>query len=174
MRNAMLAQRESRSGSRRNAEAARKRQNAAHELFSITDFSEIDVVRWNGEVIRLRDEQQQLETNSDQLRILRESLREVDSAWRRPWPTGWNRQRFGQAARSLECLPKRAQDRERQIAEFPDMITSTEKGFVEIAGLQLLTLENADACYRHPSQLAGRISNEQRRINESMERMLAA
>jgi uncharacterized protein YPO0396 len=160
----------------RNAEAARKRQNAAHELFSITDFSEIDVVRWNGEVIHLRDERQQLETNSDQLRILRDSLREVDSALAAAVSqlAGIDSD-LGRHRDRLSVCRKRAQDRERQIAEFPGYDReATEKAFAEIAGPQPLTLENAEALATaaHHS-LQGRISNDQRRINESMEKMLA-
>jgi uncharacterized protein YPO0396 len=82
---------------------------------------------------------------------------------------------LGRQRDRLSACRKRAQDRERQIAEFPGYDhQATEKAFAEIAGLQLLTLENADALATaaHHS-LQGRISNEQRRINESMERMLA-
>jgi uncharacterized protein YPO0396 len=161
----------------RNAERARERQNAAHELLAIMDFSEIDVARWNGEVIRLRDERQQIETNSDQLCVLRDRLREVDSALvasdRELAGINGDLGRFRD--RLIACR-KRAQDRERQIAAFPGYDhEAAEKAFAEIAsGLQLLTLENSDALATaaHHS-LQGRVSNEQRRINDSMDKMLA-
>jgi uncharacterized protein YPO0396 len=160
----------------RNADSARKRQNAAHDLLAVTNFSEIDVVRWNSEVVRLRDERNQLETDSDQLRVLRERLREVDSAL--TTAVGQLAEidnDLGRQRDRLSACRRWALARERQIAAFPGYDhQTTEKAFAEIAGLQVLTLENADALATatHHS-LQGRISNEQRRINESMEKMLA-
>jgi uncharacterized protein YPO0396 len=159
------------------AEGARKLQNAAHELLAITDFSEIDVVRWNGDVIRLQEERQQIESNSDQLRVLRDRLREVDSALAacEHELAGINGD-LGRFRDRLIACRKRAQERERQIAAFPEYHhEAAEKAFAEIvSGLQLLTLENSDALATAVyHSLQGRISNEQRRINESMEKMLA-
>jgi uncharacterized protein YPO0396 len=159
------------------AEAARARQNAARELLGIMDFSDIDPRRWSGEVLRLRAERELLERNSDQLRLLQGRLREIEAA------ISASEQQLGQCNRDLGRLRDRldvcrnsAQDRERQIATYSEYDHAVaEKDFAEIAaGLQPLTLDNADQLAHAAHQsLQGRISNEQRRINEANDRMIA-
>jgi uncharacterized protein YPO0396 len=160
----------------RTAEAARSRQNAAHELLGITEFPEIDPDRWSAEIIRLRAEGERLERNSDQLRELQHQLREVDSAI-----SAGERELaqcngdLGRLQDRLGACRDRAQDRERQIASFAGYGHETaDKAFTEIAGLQPLTLENADQLATAAYQsLQGRISNEQRKVNEASEKMVA-
>ena len=61
------------------ADASRKRHNAARELLTIEDYSVIDVQRWSEEVTRLQAEYELLDRNSEPLRVLRGQLKEVES-----------------------------------------------------------------------------------------------
>jgi uncharacterized protein YPO0396 len=160
----------------RTAEAARARQNAAHELLGISEFSEIDPDRWSAEIIRLQTERERLERNSDQLRELQAQLREVDSAISAGEDELAQRNsELGSLGDRLRACRSRAQDRERQIVTFAGYDHGTaEKAFAEITGLPVLTLENIDQLVTAINQsLQGRISNEQRKVNEANERMVA-
>lgn len=161
----------------RTAVSARERAAAARELLSIVEFSEIDPQRWRAEVMRLRAEQQLLERSSHQLRSLQERLREIDTAI----STGEDELRgrdgdLGRLRDRLEACRLRAQDRERQLAEVAAFDhDGLEAAFAEItAALPPLTLDNADQLTHAAHQsLQGRMSNEQRRVNEAAEKMIA-
>jgi uncharacterized protein YPO0396 len=159
------------------AEAARARQNAARELLGITDFSDIDPHRWSGEVLRLRAERELLERNSDQLRLLQDRLREIEAAISASeQQLGHCNGELGRLRDRLDVCRNSAQNRERQIATYSEYDHAVaEKDFAEIAaGLLPLTLDNADQLAHAAHQsLQGRISNEQRRINEASDRMIA-
>ena len=159
----------------RSAEAARARQNAARELLGIMEYSEIDPHRWSEEIIRLRNERQQLERSSNQLRDLQNRLREVDAAITKAEQELAQRDsELGRLRDRLETCRKRAHDRERQIATFTEYDHETaEKAFEEISGLQPLTFENVDQLPTTTYQsLQGRISNEQRKVNEASDKMV--
>ena len=163
---------------RQNAEAARQRQSAARELLAITDFSDVDPQRWSSEIIRLQTERELLERNSDQLRALQGRLREVDAAI-----TALEADlakcdgELGRLRDRLEECRNRALDRERQIATYAEYDqTVAGRGLAEVvAGLPPLTLDNADQLAHAAHQsLQGRISNEQRKVNETGEKMIAS
>lgn len=159
------------------AEAARACQNAARELLGITDFSDIDPHRWSAEVLRLRAERELLERNSDQLRVLQDRLREIEMEINASeQQLGHCNGELGRLRDRLDVCRNRAQDREQQIGTHPEYDDDVaEKGFAEIAaGLPPLTLDNADQLAHAAHQsLQGRISNEQRKINEASDRMVA-
>jgi uncharacterized protein YPO0396 len=160
----------------RTAEAARACQSAARELLGITEFSDIDQRRWSEEVIRLGAERELLERNSDQLRVLQNRLREVDAAIKkRREELAQCDGELGRLRDRLGACRKRAQDRERQIANFGGYVhEAAEKAFAEIPGLQELTLDNPEQLSHAAHQsLQGRISNEQRRVNEASDSMVA-
>lgn len=158
------------------AESARARQNAAHELLGISEFSEIDPDRWGEAVIRLRAEREQLEKNSDQLRELQRRLREVDFAiGAEETALAQRNSDLGSLRDRLGTCRTRAQGREQQLATFFEYDHEAAlKAFAEISGLHSVTLENADqlATATHQS-LQGRISNEQRKVNEASESVVA-
>jgi len=161
----------------RSAGAARKRASAARELLAIRDFIEIDPEHWLHEVMRLRTEQDLLERSSKELRALQERLRNIDSAIQ----AGEDdlRERDGELGRvrdRLEVCQRRTSDREQQLADLSGFDhDGLEAAFADItAGLPPLTLENADQLTHSAHQsLQGRISNEQRRVNEAVEKMVA-
>jgi uncharacterized protein YPO0396 len=160
----------------RTAEAARARQNAAHELLGITEFSEIDPDRWSEEIIRLRAEGERLERDSDQLRELQEQLREVDSAiFAGELELAQRNSELGSLRDRLGTCRNRAQDRERQVATFAEYDHQTaQTAFDDLANLPPLTLENADQLVTAAHQsLQGRVSNEQRKVNEAGEKLVA-
>jgi uncharacterized protein YPO0396 len=161
----------------RSATAARERAAAARELLGINDFLEIHPEHWRGEVMRLRTEQDLLERSSNELRVLQERLRSIDAAIQ----AGEDdlRERDGELGRvrdRLEVCQRRSAERERQLAELADFDhDGLEAAFADItAGLPPLTLDNADQLTHSAHQsLQGRISNEQRRVNEAVEKMVA-
>jgi len=161
----------------RTATLARDRANAARELLAIAEFSEIDPQRWSEDVMRLRSEQELLERSSHELRALQERLREIDAAISK----GENdlRERHGELGRlrdRLEVCRNRAQARERQLADIGGFDhDGLEVAFAEVnATLPTLTLDNADQVTHAAHQsLQGRISNDQRKVNEAAEKMIA-
>lgn len=161
----------------RSASAARERASAARELLGISDFIEIDPEHWRAEVMRLRTEQDLLERSSNELRALQERLRSIDAAIQ----AGEDdlRERDGELGRvrdRLEVCQRRTAERERQLADLSGFDhDGLEAAFADItAGLPPLTLENADQLTHSAHQsLQGRISNEQRRVNEAVEKMVA-
>jgi uncharacterized protein YPO0396 len=161
----------------RAAEAARSRQSAAHELAGVSDFAEIDPAGWSDEVIKLRAERDLLERNSDQLRALQDRLREVDSsiAFHESELASKNED-LGRVGDQLRGCRDRIEGRKRQIASYAEYDhVETDKALVEIPGLPALTLDNADQLAHQAHQsLQGRISNEQRKVNEANERMVSA
>src|SRR4029077_2327029 len=130
------------------------------------------------ELIRLKTERELLEQSSDQLRALQDRLREIDATIDIGEEDVRQHDReIGRLRDRLETYRNRAQDRERQVAGFPGYYhIAAESGFGEIvAGLPALTLDNAAQSSRSADQsLQGRISNEQRRVNEATHRMVAA
>jgi uncharacterized protein YPO0396 len=161
----------------RRATAARERASAARELLGINDFIEIHPGHWRDEVMRLRTEQDLLERSSNELRALQERLRSIDTAIQ----AGEDdlRERDGELGRvrdRLEVCQRRTAERERQLADLAAFDhDGLEAAFADItAGLPPLTLENADQLTHSAHQsLQGRISNEQRRVNEAVEKMVA-
>ncbi len=161
----------------RTAVEARARANAARELLGIGEFSEIDPNRWSAEVMRLRAEQDLLERSSQELRVLKERLREIDGAIK----AGDDelQQLDGEIGRlkgRLADSQKATRAREQQLTGYADYDHDTaEAGFAEIiASLPPLTLDNADQLTHSAHQsLQGRISNEQRKVNEATAKMIA-
>ncbi len=159
------------------AAAARERASAARELLSVTDFDEINPDRWRTEVMRLRTEQALLERSSHELQTLQERLRGIDASI----AAGEEdlRERDGELGRlsgRLEVCRQRARAREQQLADRGGFDhEALEAAFAEItAGLPVLTLDNADQLTHAAHQsLQGRISYEQRRVNEAAEKMIA-
>ncbi len=127
--------------------------------------------------MRLRTEQDLLERSSKELRALQERLRNIDTAIQ----AGEDdlRERDGELGRvrdRLEACQRRTSDREQQLADLSGFDhDGLEAAFADItAGLPPLTLENADQLTHSAHQsLQGRISNEQRRVNEAVEKMVA-
>lgn len=162
----------------RTAEAARERQSAARELLAITDFSDVDPQRWSNDIIRLQTEREVLESSSDQLRALQDRLRELDASIKaREAELGQSNSDLGRLRDRLEECQNHARVRERQIATYAEYDhAAAEKGLAEIvAGLPLLVLDNADQLAHAAHQsLQGRISNEQRKVNEASDRMVAS
>lgn len=159
------------------ATSARERASAAREIARIADFSEIDSRRWSEQLVRLRAEQALLERSSSELRALRDRLRAIDTAisageddlGKRDRELGGLRDRIEESRRITE-------DRERQLAEFPDYDhDSSENQFAEIViGLSPLTLQNSEQLTHATHQsLQGKISYEQRKVNEASEKMIA-
>lgn len=160
----------------RTAEAARARQSAARELLSLVAFSDIDPHRWSQDVIRLRAEREVLERNSNQLRVLQDRLRDVDTAIvEDERELAHCNAQLGRLLDRLQVCRSRAQDREQLIATFAEYDhEGTERALVELIGPPALTLENADQLTHAAHQsLQGRISNEQRKVNDATERMVA-
>jgi uncharacterized protein YPO0396 len=161
----------------RTASMARDRANAARELLGIPDFAEIDPHRWSEQLIRLKSEQTLLERTSEELRALRERLRDIDIAIE----AGENelRQIDGELGRlhdRIDVCRGLAEERQNQLSAFPkyehDM---AEAGFGELnASLPPLTLENAEQLAHSASQtLQGKISYEQGRVNDVSDKMIA-
>jgi uncharacterized protein YPO0396 len=159
------------------AATARDRAAAVRELLAVTDFSDIDPNGWSREILRLRTEQEELERSSDTVRTLKDRLRELDEEIH---ATGRElsdcAERLGGLRHRLDSCRSRASERERQLADagggFDD---ATETAFAEItANLPPLTLENADQLTHSVHQsLGGRISNEQRKVNEASQGLIA-
>lgn len=161
----------------RTAEVARTCQNAARELLGIADFSDIDPQHWSEEIIRLRNERGLLERSSDQLRGLQDRLRAIESEINvGEEELGRCNGELGRLRDRLEGCRERAQARERQVAAFIGYEHGrAEKDFAEIAAaLPRLTMDNADQLAHSAHQtLQGRISNEQGKVNEASDRMVA-
>lgn len=161
----------------RTAEVARASQNAARELLGIADFSEIDPEHWSHEIVRLRNEHGLLERSSDQLRGLQDRLREIESQISvGEDELGQCNSELGRFRDRLEACRERTQAREQQVATFVEYDHSrAEKDFGEIAAaLPQLTLDNADQLAHAAHQtLQGRISNEQGKVNDANDRMVA-
>jgi uncharacterized protein YPO0396 len=161
----------------RTAELARARQNAAHDLLGIADFSDIDPQHWSEEVIRLGNERELLERSSEQLRRLQDRRRVIESEI----SIGESElsgvmANWGGLRDRLQGCRDRAQARERQIVTFVEYDHGrAEKDFAEIAAaLPQLTIDNADQLAHSAHQtLQGRISNEQGKVNEASDRMVA-
>lgn len=160
----------------RAAAAARERASAARELLGVGEFSEIDPRRWSEDLVRLRTEQAMLERSSEQLRLLQDRLRQIEAAI----ATGEAglRQCDGELGslrdRVHECR-RRADDRSQQLRGFAGYDhEAAETAFADVlVALPALTLDNADRLSQSAYQsLQGRISNEQRKVNEAMGAML--
>jgi len=161
----------------RTAAAARARADAARALLAIADFAEIDPARWQAEILRLQTERQELERSSDQLRTLQARLRALDEA-------------IAAADRDLQALlgtisrlnekleqcRQRIAARERLLEGFADFDPAPiADAFSELASdLPPLDLDNADElAQRAHASLQGRISNEQRKVNEATSALVA-
>jgi len=160
------------------ATAARDRATAARELLAVAEFLDIDPHSWSKEILRLRTEQDVLERSSDTLQTLQERLRELDERIRASESelSACNAD-LGRLDDRLENCRTRTQTRERQLAEASGFDQDgLESAFAEItAGLPPLTLDNADQLTHSAHQsLQGRISNEQRKVNDSSEKMIAS
>jgi uncharacterized protein YPO0396 len=160
----------------REATAARNRASAARELMAIADFSEIDPQGWSKELLRLRTEQETLERSSDTLRALRERLRDLDETIR-AHESELNRHNadLGRLHDRIDNCRNGAHMRERQLADAGGFDhDGLESAFAEItAGLPPLTLDNAEQLMHSAHQsLQGRISNEQRKVNEAADKMI--
>jgi uncharacterized protein YPO0396 len=158
------------------ATAARDRANAARELLSVAEFSDIDPQGWSKDILRLRTEQDSLERSSDGLRTLRERLREVDERIRgSEGELSECNAELGRLGDRLDNCRAHAESRERQLADVADFDhDGIEAAFAEVtANLPALSLDNADRLIHSVHQsLQGRISNEQRKVNEASERMV--
>jgi uncharacterized protein YPO0396 len=161
----------------RAAATARDRASAARELLGITDFSEIDPIGWSKEILRLRTEQEQLEHSSDTVRTLKERLQELDELIRATGAELSNCDKdLGGLRHRLDICRSRALEREGQLADAGGFDgDGIETAFAEITvNLPPLTLENADQLTHSVHQsLGGRISNEQRKVNEASHDMVA-
>jgi uncharacterized protein YPO0396 len=161
----------------RAAATARDRASAARELLAVTDFFDIDPTGWSKEILRLRTEQERLEHSSDTVRTLKERLRELDEMIRAAGAELSECDKdLGGLRHRLDTCRSRASEREHQLADaggFDD--GGIETVFAEItASLPPLTLENADQLTHMVHQsLGGRISNEQRKVNEASQGMIA-
>lgn len=156
---------------------ARDRAAAARELTGIAEFSDIDPDGWSERVIRLRAEQSLLERSSDQLRLLQDRLRGIDDVIRRnDDELGRCNAQLGRISDRLETCRARARAREQQLTDAGGIdYDSLENSFVDVvSGLPPLTLDNADQlALSTRNSLQGRISNEQRRVNEASDKMVA-
>lgn len=159
------------------AATARDRVSAVRELLAITDFSDIDPTGWSKEILRLKTEQERLEHSSDTVRTLKERLRELDEAIRVIGAELSDCDKgLGGLRHRLDTCRSRASERERQLADagaFDD--DGIGIAFAEItSNLPPLTLDNADQLTHSVHQsLGGRISNEQRKVNEASQGMIA-
>jgi uncharacterized protein YPO0396 len=165
------------SESARAANTARERANAAHELLSIGDFSEIDPHRWSAELIRLKTEQDSLEHSSEELRSLRERLHDIDDLILKDECAMRERDRdLGGLRDRVESCRITTADRERQLKACGDYDHETaDRGFAEIAtGIPQHTLDNTDQLIHAAHQsLQGRINNELGRVNDASDKMVA-
>ncbi len=159
------------------ATLARERAVAARELAAVVDFSDIDPTGWNERIIRLRAEQALLEQSSDQLRSLQARLLDIENAIRRgDEDLGRYNTQLGRLSDRLDTCRTRAHAREQQLADAGGIDhDSLAHGFVEIVeSLPTLTLDNADQLAQSArNSLQGRISNEQRKVNEASDKMVA-
>jgi uncharacterized protein YPO0396 len=160
------------------ATRARDRQNAAHELLTIVEFSDVDPHRWSAEVLRLKAERELLQRSSRELGSLQDRLREVDGAiYEYEQQLARCDANLGRLRHRLEECRWDAKDREQLISTYADYDhEAAEKGIAEIAaGLAPVALTNCDQLAHSVHQsLQGRISNEQRKINEASEKMVAS
>jgi uncharacterized protein YPO0396 len=160
------------------ASAARDRQNAARELLTIVDFSDVDPLRWSAEVLRLKTERELLERSSKELGALQDRLRAVDAGIAQcEQELERCDTKLGSLRDRLEACRWDARERELQVSTYADYDHGeAEKGFADIAtGLTPLTLTNCDQLAHTVHQsLQGRVSNEQRKINEASEKMVAS
>lgn len=159
------------------AAAARERADAARALLAVADFAEIDPARWQVEILRLRTEREDLERSSDQLRTLQGRLRELDDTI-----AAADRElqallaAISRLAEKLDACRRRVLARTAQIRERPDFdAAAVADAFAEIAAdLPPLNLDNADElAQRAHASLQGRVSNEQRKVNEATQRLVA-
>jgi uncharacterized protein YPO0396 len=161
----------------RTAAVARERASAAHDLLGIADFAEIDPHRWSEQLIHLKSEQTLLERTSEELRTLRDQLRAIETAIE----AGEKelRQIDGDHAvcqNRIDTNRRLAEGRENQLKEFPAYKHDVaEAGFAEVAGtVPPVTLDNVEQLAHQTGQtLQGKISYEQRRVNDASEKMIA-
>lgn len=162
----------------RAATTARDRASAARELLAVAEFSDIDPTGWSKEIFRLRTEQDVMERSSDILRTLYERLREFDEGIRgTEGELSECNADLGRFGDRLESCRTRASARERQLTEVGGFDRDgVDAAFDEItANLSPLTLDNADQLMHSVHQsLQGRISNEQRKVNDASERMIGS
>jgi uncharacterized protein YPO0396 len=160
------------------AEVARNRASAARELLNINDFSDIDPQLWSEELVRLRTEKSFLEQNSKELFELKSRIGVVETSIRTK--EAELRRIDGELGRlddHMQACRKTSEYRESQVRSFPNYDhEKTEKEFSESVGpFSELTLDNPDQLAQAASQsLQGKISYEQRKINEGTEKMAAA
>jgi uncharacterized protein YPO0396 len=148
------------------ADAARKRHNAAHDLLTIDDYSAIDVRRWSEEVVQLQAEYELLDQNSAPLRALRHQLEEVELKIR-----GLNAKRSecdkeeGRWQVRLQECRDRILAREKQLSPFIDYNHDVaEKDFAEIPGLPVFAADGVDNLSTKIIQsLQGRSSHDQQK-----------
>jgi uncharacterized protein YPO0396 len=148
------------------ADASRKRHNAARELLTIEDYSAIDVQRWSEEVARLQAEYELLDRNSEPLRALRRQLEEVESKIR-----GLNTRRSecdkeeGRWQFRLQECRNSILNRERQLSAFTDYDhDAAEKDFDDIPGLPVFAAESVEQLSTKIIQsLQGRSSHDQQK-----------
>lgn len=161
----------------RAATAARDRAGAARDLLAVAEFTDIDPQGWSKEVLRLKTELERIERSSDALRTLHERVRELDEVIRvTETELRESNANLGRMRDRVDNCRLRAADRERQLADAGGFDhDSVEAAFAEIiANLPPLTLDNADQLTHSAHQsLGGRISNEQRKVNEASELMIA-
>ena len=157
------------------AEGSRERHNAAHDLLTIEDYSAIDVKRWSEEVARLQAEYEQLDRNSEPLRVLRGQLQEVESKIQ-----GLSDKRSlcdkeaGRWQFRLQECRKSIQSRERQLNAFADYDhLATEGEFDEIPGLPVFAAETVEQLPTKIIQsLQGRSSHDQQRVTAATTAMV--
>ena len=118
-----------------------------------------------------------MERSSDQLRGLQDRLRAIESeiSVGEEELAECNGE-LGRLRDRLQGCRERAQARERQVVTFVEYDhRRAEKDFAEIAAaLPQLTMDNADQLAHSAHQtLQGRISNEQGKVNEASDRMVA-
>jgi uncharacterized protein YPO0396 len=160
----------------RTANVARARANAVHDLLAVGEFADIDPGRWSETIIRLKAEQALLTESSDQLRRLQERLKSIEAEIVLGEADVRERDNeLGRLGDRVTACQHRANARTQHLARSPGYDhDATQTAFSDIlAGLPQLTLDNADELPHVAYQsLQGRISNEQRRVNEATTSMV--
>jgi uncharacterized protein YPO0396 len=159
------------------ATSARDRANAAHELLSISEYSEIDPQGWSDKLLHLRQEKAILLQGSEQLRSLQQRLGEINNLIStRENELSQRDQELGGLRDRLERCQELSRDKSAQLARFADYDDAkTQHDFTEIvANLTSITLQNADQLAHAAHQsLQGKINYEQSKINQASDRMTA-
>src|SRR6185437_668897 len=119
-----------------------------------------------------------LERSSEELRNLRNGLERIDAAIQsgEEQLTNLNIE-LGKLRERMDKCRIATEERERELSTFVGYDNNVaEKDFTEIAsGLTSLTLDNVDQLTHAATQsLQGKISYEQRKVNEAAEKMIAA